>query len=229
MPWLGFFHKAALSDVFVVLDDVQFEKNGFNNRNRIKASNGWCWLTVPVRKTGHLIEQKINSTFINNRDDWGKKHLKTLVLNYKKARCFDRYISFFEKLYGRNWEMLSDINFYALKWLLSTLGINTKVVLSSMMKDRSGAKSGLILNICKSFKADAYISGTLGKGYLDEESFREAGIKIVYQQYRHPQYSQLWGKFEPGMSIIDLLFNCGEESLDIVMKDNIAKKDVKNI
>ncbi|MBU2540198.1 WbqC family protein [Patescibacteria group bacterium] len=227
LPWLGLFHKIAISDVFCYFDDVQYLIKDWNNRNKIKTQNGEIWMTVPVLTTGYR-EKKIREIEINNSVDWRKKHWKSIYLNYKKAPYFNKYADFFEDVYKKEWKYLTDLNEYMLKWFLATLGIKNKFYKASELNFQ-GSKSDLVLDMCKKLGADLYIFGTLGKDYAEEEKFTKENIKIYSQEYKHPVYPQLHGKFLPYMSIIDLLFNCGDKSLEILMENNITKKELLKI
>ncbi len=217
LPWLGYFDKIARSDIHVVLDTVQFEKNSFTNRNKIKTSQGWCWLTVPVMTKGKYGRLSLTTLHIDNTQNWQSKHFKSIIMNYKNAPFFDRYIESLKSFYEeKHWTFLGKLNIEMLKYFLSILGINTKIVMASSIKP-DGKKSDLILNICRNFGATEYISGELGRNYLNEESFTDAGINVFYQEYHHPVYHQLFEEFQPYMAIIDLLMNCGDESKNILM------------
>jgi len=224
LPWLGLFHKIALSDGFCYFDDVQYLKGDWNNRNKIKTQNGEIWLTVPVLSKGYR-EKAIREIEINNSLDWRNKHWKSIYLNYKKTSFFSRYADFFEDLYKKEWHYLTELNEYMLKWFLKELGIKVKYYKASELNFQ-GYKSGLVLDMCKKLGADLYIFGALGKDYAKEEDFTKEGINIYFQDYKHPIYSQLWGEFLPCMSIIDLLFNCGEKSLETIIEGNITKKEL---
>lgn len=224
LPWLGLFHKIALADAFCYFDDVQYQIKDFNGRNKVKTSNGCVWLTVPVKSKGYR-DKKINEIEVDNSQNWSEKHWKTIFLNYKKAPYFNNYAVFFEETYKREWKYLSELNEYMLKWFLEQLDIRVKYSKASEM-DFKGYKSELVLDMCKKLKADLYIFGALGKDYADEEKFKKENVKIYFQDYKHPVYSQLHGKFEPFMSIIDLLFNCGPESKNVLMEGNITKEEL---
>jgi hypothetical protein len=224
LPWLGLFHKIALSDAFCYFDNVQYLKKDWNNRNQIKTQDGPIWLTVPVLSRGYR-EKKIREIEIDNSTPWRKKHWKSIYLNYKKAPFFSEYADFFEDAYKREWQYLTELNEYMLKWFLKELGIEVKYYKASEM-DLKGHKSDLVLDMCKKLGADLYIFGALGKDYAKEEKFNREGIKIYFQDYKHPVYPQLWGNFLPFMSIIDLLFNCGHKSLEILMEGNIRKEEL---
>jgi len=224
LPWLGLFHKIALADHFVYFDDVQYQTRDWNNRNKIKTASGDIWLTVPVLSKNHF-ETKVKDVLINNDIPWRRKHFNSITLAYRKARYFDKYLGFFEEVYARDWEKLSDLNEYMLKSFLTML--NIQVDYSRLSDDSfSSRKSDLVLDMCRKLKADLYIFGALGKDYADRESFQKAGIEVYFQDYQHPVYEQLHGEFIPNMSIIDLLFNHGDKSLEILQANNLLREDL---
>ncbi len=221
LPWLGYFHKIMLSDQFIFLDTVQFEKNSFNNRNKIKTPKEALWLSVPVL-TKNYKEKKFHEIEIA-QEDWNKKHFKTIVLNYKNSTYFDHYIDQMEQILIKNhYQFLADLNFDLLVFFLDVLNIKT-TILKSSQHDFKGTKSELILNICKELGATGHIFGALGKNYVDENIFKSHGLKVFYQNYQHPVYKQLYGDFIPNLSIIDLLFNEGPRSKEIIMCNNQSK------
>jgi len=224
LPWLGLFHKIALADGFCYFDDVQYQIKDFNGRNKIKTANSSIWLTVPVKAKGYR-DKKIREIEIDNSQDWRSKHFKSIYLNYKKAPFFKDYADFFEGVYKKDWTHLSDLNEYMLKWFLKELGIKVNYYKASEL-DFQGYKSDLVLDMCEKLKADLYIFGAFGKDYADEKKFNEKNIKIYFQDYNHPAYPQLQGEFLPYMSIIDLLFNCGNKSLEVLMSGNITKEEL---
>lgn len=216
LPWLGYFEKIARSDIHVFLDDVQFEKNSFDNRNKIRTAQEGIWLTVPVSSSGKFGENRLNQVAIVNQTDWNKKHWKTIHLNYFKARHFKEHAEFFESIYSKPWLKLVELNLEITKYVLTALGIRTQCVYASQI-EKDGKKSDLVLSICKNLKADKYVSGTFGKDYLELDKFKDANIEVVFQDYEHPSYNQNFPGFIPYMSVIDLLFNEGPRSLDILM------------
>lgn len=224
LPWLGLFHKIALADKFVFFDQVQYVPKDWISRNQIKSQNGPVMLTVPVLRKGYL-DKKIAGIEINNDVPWARKHWKTILLSYGKARFFKGHADFFESLYTRRWDLLADLNLYMLKWFLQTLRINVPVERAGEY-NFEGTKSALVLDMCLKLGADIYIFGTLGRDYADIDTFLKAGVKPVFQSYNHPSYSQLHGDFLPHMSIIDLIFNEGPNSLDIIMSGNINKYNI---
>ncbi len=213
LPWLGYFDKADRSDVFILLDDVQFKKNDWQNRNKICASQGGQWLTVPVI---HDFGQKINEVKINNKINWRQAHLKALQMNYSKAPFFKEYIGLFEKIYGMEWDFLININIYLIKELIDLLGIQTKIVLSSEFQV-SDERTQRLIDLCESVGADIYLAGADSGNYMDFEKFKKGGVSLMIQDFRHPVYQQRWTKdFLSCMSVVDLAFNYGDKSLTIL-------------
>ncbi len=209
MPWLGLFHKIALADEYIYLNTVQYQVGDFNNRNKVKTPQGTMWLSVPIFSKGYM-NKKFYEMKINNNVDWQKKHFHALFYNYKRAKYFQNYIGFFEDLYNQDWEYLTDLNEYMLRWFLDVLKIKTKFLKASDFQF-TGKKSGLVLDMCKQTKADTYIFGAQGKNYAESSDFESQGIKLYFQNYQHPIYPQLWGDFIKYLSVIDLLFNAGTE------------------
>lgn len=216
LPWLGYFHRIAVSDAHIILDHVQFEKNSFTNRNKIRTPNGWCWLTVPVMTAGKLGSLRINEIEIAGNQEWRAKHWKSLRLNYAKAPFFLQHAAYFESVYTRPWQKLSDLAAEITTYLLDAFSIKTKIYFSSRMAV-SGKKDELLLNLCRELKASIYLSGPLGRDYLREELFHDAKIGVRYDDYQHPTYQQAHRGFEPYMTALDLLFNVGPASLDVLL------------
>jgi hypothetical protein len=218
LPWLGYFDKVQKADVFILLDNVQFKKNEWQNRNRIRTPQGWQWLTVPVL---HDFGTKINEIKIDNKKPWREHHLKALELNYCKAHYFEQYFPYFQKALDQSWERLSDVNIHFVRLIIELLGIKTKVVLSSEY-EAVEHKTMRLVDLCKYFNAETYLSGEGGMAYLDEEQFKRHHINVIVQKYQHPIYPQRWihksntEGFISHLSVIDLLFNCGPESLAIL-------------
>ena len=228
LPWLGLFHKIAIADSFCYFDSVQYQTKDWNNRNKLKGPNGAFWLTVPVKSKDHF-NKKVGEVEINNTINWRKKHLKSIEMNYKSTSYFNQYIDFFRDCYSRKWYRLSDLNEYMLKWFLNILNIKVKYYKMSEI-GFEGRKSDLVLDMCKKLSADLYIFGALGRDYVKEENFTREGIKIYFQNYNHPVYPQLYGKFISHLSIVDLLFNVGaEKALDVIMQGNITKQEFRRM
>jgi len=211
LPWLGYFNKIYRADVFCYLDDVQYKKNEWQNRNRIKTSQGWQWITVPVK---YRFPQIINDVTINNAVNWRKKHFQAIKTNYGKTPFFPEYRDFFEDVYKKEWEFISDLNIYIIEYIKKRLGMEMTTTITSSEMELSDDPTDRLIDICKFVGADTYLSGQDGGKYMNLERFSERGIKIIVQDFKHPEYPQRFGDFTSHMSIIDLLFNCGPESLD---------------
>jgi hypothetical protein len=216
LPWLGFIEKIISSEKFVFLDDVQFEKNGFQNRNKIRTYDGEMWLTVPVKVKSQTLLKDVK---INYSVDWINKHKKSIIQNYKKAEFFDNYWLELEKIYDEKYEYLVELNIEIIKFLFNKLKIKTKTLFSSELHI-SDKGSNRILEICKILNADRYISGISGKKYLLIDDFERQKIKLEFQNFQHPTYEQVFDPFYPNMAMIDLLFNEGDNALKIIKKGN---------
>jgi len=215
IPWLGYFDLIDRSDIFVFLDSVQFDKRSWQQRNRIKTSNGELMLTVPVLTKGRF-NQKICDVIIEKSQKFEKKHFNSIRSNYKKSKYYNLYIQELEEIFNSNISKLTDLNMRLIEWLSSKLGVGSEFVSSSKL-DVSGSKTELLINICNEINANHYLSPDGSKKYIDKNNlFVKSGIKLSYQNYRHPTYNQLFGDFLPYMSALDLLFNEGANSLNII-------------
>jgi len=226
LPWLGFFEQLYKSDLFVIYDDVTFDKGGWRNRNRVKTPQGICWLTVPVVKKD-LIRTLLRDVEINNSTPWWKKHLGTLKQSYGKAPYFNDYLPIFEEGYGRRWERLIDLDMFFIEQLMKALGIERPLRFSSSLSE-DGDRNGRLIRICRHFGADRFYEGKAGEDYMDIGRFRENGIEVVFQDYQHPEYPQLHGEFIPYLSVVDLLLNMGPESLSIITHRGSARPSLEN-
>ena len=214
LPWLGYFDQIDRADVFVFYDDVQYDKHGWRNRNRLKGPQGPVWITVPVRHAGRF-GQLINAVEIDPRPDWARKHIATLRQLYARAPYAPLYLPELCELLARRWDRLVDLDVAAIRLMARWLGIDARFCCSSEL-GIGGGQSTRLLAICRHFAADTYISGDAAQAYLDVGRFRNAGVRVVWQDYRHPRYRQQFGQFEPYLSAIDLLCNLGGESLSVL-------------
>jgi hypothetical protein len=214
LPWLGYFRKIFLSDAFVFLDSVQFEKNGYTNRVKIKTPNGGKWLTVPVATAGKP-EQLIKDVEPLNSAGWSEKHWKTLEQNYKKAPFFGEYAPKLKKFYEKDWSRLADFNIALAEFICKEIGLSKKFVRSSELR-AEGKSSELLAGICRKLGATKYLSGEGAKSYTDEQVFKNSGIELVYSPFKHPIYPQLHGEFVPKVSFLDALLNVGKEAKSLL-------------
>lgn len=211
IPWRGYFDLIGLADEFVLYDDAQYTKRDWRNRNRIKTPQGLQWLTIPVQVKGKYL-QRICETQIES-PDWAARHWKAFVHNYASAPHFDRYRAFFEELYlGSEERFLSAINRRFLEAICGLLGIETTFTWSTDYGGE-GTKTERLVDLCRQARATVYLSGPRAKEYMDESLFDEAGIKLTYMDYSgYPEYPQLHPPFDPAVTVLDLLFNTGEDA-----------------
>lgn len=206
LPYIGFFERMAEADIFVALDDVGYQKNAFINRNRIKTQKGEKWITVPVQ--GRSPNKKINEVLIDNSQNWALSQLGSIKQAYSKAPHFKEIFGLLEEAFGKKWKKIADLDIYLIEKVNEYLGINTKIVKSSDLNVEGGGTERLI-KICKELGADEYLSGPgSDKGHgVEKSEFERQGIKVKIKEFS--------GK-GPYLSIIDLLFNYGPESSNIL-------------
>ncbi|MCL5036301.1 MAG: WbqC family protein [Chloroflexi bacterium] len=210
IPWKGYFDIIHDADLFIFYDDVQFTKNDWRNRNRLKTPGGAKWLSIPV---GQSLDRLICEVTLND-SRWAVKHWKTISQYYSRAPFFKTYSDFFEHFYlEMKWDNLSDLNHFLIKSISRDfLGIDTE------FKDSrdffvSGERLDRLFDLLKKAGTDIYISGPSAKNYIDERRFQEAGIKLIYKDYTgYPEYSQFYPPFIHEVSILDLLFHAGPDA-----------------
>lgn len=222
-PWLGWWHKMAISDVFIILDDVQFPRGKtYTSRTQIKTNKGPLWLTVPISGKKHM--RPIKDTRIA-QSNWQKKHWRSIELAYNKAPYFDTYAQDINIIYEYQWENLCSLNMTMINTIYRLLKLDTRIFMASeIVHDHDATGCEKILSICKAFVPPdvTYISGDgIGsRRYIDGDLFKQEGMGLEWQDFKHPEYPQQWGEFTPYMCILDLLFNCGPASLEILMDGN---------
>lgn len=216
IPWLGYFEKMLRADVFVILDDVQFKKNEWQNRNKIWSREGGQWLTVPVL---HDFGQEIREVKINETAAWRDKQLKTLKQTYGKAKHFEACNGPWEAMYGRTWETLGELNLHTLNEIRKVLKIETRMPLSSTL-GVEGKSTERLVNLCKKLGADVYLAGAGGQDYMDMSLFDRAGIKVGFQDFHHPVYPQFNGQFLSHLTALDMIFHCGAEAAAMLRAAN---------
>jgi WbqC-like protein len=222
MPWLGYVAKWAAADVFVFLDTVQYEKNGWQNRNRVKTSAGPRWLTVPVHAR---LGTPIADVTVDEGQHWPARHLRTIERAYADAPCFKRHRDALHHLYDTPWTRLAPLAVASAEWLARAAGITTPVRLASALAVDGGDATGRLVAICEALGADTYLAGGQGAKYLDAGQFRAAGIAVLYQRYEHPVYAQQHGEFMPFLSAVDLLLTHGDESLPILRRGDAWSRE----
>jgi len=216
MPWLGFFHKMGSVDRYVIFDHVQFKKRYFENRNKIKNGDEATWVALPVISKGRYL-QAINEVEADNSSPWQRKLWEKIRHAYGRSRHFPEYSGEIEQLImDRPYEKLIDFNLAFIEWFRKVLDIHTPMVLSSTLDVDIFKASELILEICLRMGAKRYLCGPSGKDYLQIEDFRRSGIEIEWQNFEHPVYVQKGNEFLPFLSTIDLVFNHGSQSREII-------------
>lgn len=220
LPWLGYLHRMAKVDLFVLLDHVQFERRNYQNRASIRMNGEERWLTVPVVQRSQ--KERIDEKLVDNRElgarAWPANHFRTLRHAYARAGFFGAYAPALQAIYERPWERLVDLNLATLEMLREAFGIRTPIVRSSTLA-AGGAKADLILNLCRAAGADTLLAGMGGsRGYLDVEAFARAGVRVAWHEFEHPVYPQHGAQpFIRGLSALDLLFNCGPRSRELLL------------
>jgi hypothetical protein len=211
IPWKGYFDLIAAVDEFILYDDMQYTRRDWRNRNQIKTPQGLQWLTVPVKVKGKY-HQTIRETEIEDVD-WAKTHWKSLCQNYRRAKHFETIARELEPFYLQTRHShLSQLNRVLIEWVCSKLGIKTKIS-NSWDYELIDGKTERLVDLCAQAGANEYISGPTARGYIDETIFGERGIELTWFDYTgYPEYPQLWGDFIHTVSILDLLFNCGNEA-----------------
>ena len=210
LPWLGYLAMIDRVDRFVFLDNVQFERRSWQQRNRIKTASGEVMLTIPVRSKGRR-DQRIDKVGIDETQNFPIRHIRTIQHAYAKAPFYDRFAPELFAQLRTPTSLLADVTISVIGWLLRQYAIDTDCVRGSTLS-AAGAKDALLCNISKQLNADRYLSPPGSANYLDRSKvFRDADISILYHPYEHPTHDQINGAFQPFMSAIDLLFNCGPD------------------
>lgn len=216
LPWPGFFHKVALSDRFVLLDDVQFPRGRtWLTRNRLKNEDGELWLTVPVMKKGRGL-QAIRRVEINNEVEWRRKHLGGLRQNYVHAPYFAEFFSGIETIYSKSHTLLAELTTELIALLLDAFSLRSKVVRQSEL-GIAGKGTDLLVTICEHVGADRFLALSSAEKHIDRAVMKRRGIEIVRASFRPPVYPQLWGDFIYNLSSLDLLMNCGPKAREMVV------------
>lgn len=205
LPWLGYLDQIASCDAFVFYDDVQYDKNGWRNRNRIRVANGWSWLTIPVLAAGFPV---IKDVAIDERVPWRRKHLASLRNAYARAPYFELLDTFISPLYQSGDEFLCNVAVESVHLLMKAFGITTPTFRSSQL-NVEGDRNSRLLNLCAYFGANEYLSGVAAQVYLDVELFQQKGVRVIWQDFQHPVYEQQYQPFISHLSAIDALLNAG--------------------
>ncbi|MDC1450344.1 WbqC family protein [Candidatus Thioglobus sp.] len=220
LPWSGYFGLIESVDLFVFLDNVQFDKRGWQQRNQIKTANGPQWLTIPVLSKG-VRNQKINQVKIDSSSKFSDKHIKSISHNYNNAPFYNLIEKELFNTIHNSSDSLSETNIEIIHTLSKLLGVSTPTISSSAL-NCSGIKADMLVSICQEVGASEYLSPPGSRVYLEKsDAFKMAKIPVKYFQFEHPNYQQLFGDFVENMSVVDILMNCGNQSLDFIKNGSL--------
>jgi hypothetical protein len=213
MPWPGYLAKRAAADLFIYLDTVQYEKNGWQNRNQIVTPAGPRWLTIPVHAR---LGSPIHEVRIDVGQPWRRQHRRLIEQAYGRAPYFPRYRDALWEFFDRDWKELAPAAVASTDWLASALGVTTPARLASQLGADALDATERLVALCRAVGADTYLAGRDGAAYMDLTRFERAGISVLFQRYSAPIYRQLHGNFVPNVSTLDLLLTEGDGALDIL-------------
>lgn len=214
LPWLGYFEQMHHADTFIFLNDAQYTKSDWRNRNRIKTARGPSWITMPIRRISS--KQRICEALINYDRPWTEDHVNLLEFNYRKAPFFKPVMERIVPHLNARYERLEDLTIQLILDLADFMGLGRPTLRSSEIPPRSADRNLRLLQMCQAVGATEFYEGASGRDYLDTDLFQKHGIRVVFQDYRHPEYRQFQGPFVPHLSVVDLLFHHGPESLAII-------------
>ncbi len=227
IPWLGYFEQIALADYFVYLDDVKYTKQDWRNNNQLKSNNGLGKVVVPVKKTNE--QTLINQALISYNEKWEQKLMNTVTSWYGKAPHFKEIMDLLQSVIFNQYKRLVDLNYNLNNAILKYLGIGTAISIASEIPKTTNDKNLRLLEICQHFDGvEIFYDGKKAQNFIDTDFFKRNGIIVVFQDYIQVPYKQLWGDFIPYTSVLDVLMNCGKDSLEIIMRnpnsDSLKKK-----
>ncbi len=217
LPYPGLIGKIMISDKFIYVTKVQFERKSWQNRNRIKTVNGPIFLTVPTLKKGKF-DQLICDVKINNDLNWRRKHFNSININYKNSKYYNRYIDFFEDLYNREWDNLYDLDIYIMNYILKELDVKTEILYDKDF-NFEGNKTEFLVDMCKKTNCDTYMSNKGSENYVDLNIFFQNELNHIYINYIGKEYKQNFREFNNNLSILDMFFNCGKENTKKILED----------
>lgn len=215
LPWLGYLDKLSKADVFVVMDDLQYEAQNFINRNRLKLNNGPHWMVVPLvasSQTELICNRRIDNSGRGGRHHWQHRIWNTLKVHYGSTPHFKTYAPELEDVFVRRWDSLLELDLHMLDLARRWLSIKTPIIRASSL-ELAGAKTDRILDMCRKLSASVYLSGRGGSsGYLDTEQLASHGVSTLWQQFQHPVYEQRYGAFVSHLGFLDLVLNTGPDA-----------------
>ncbi len=224
LPWRGYFDFINSVDLFIIYDDVQYTRRDWRNRNQIKTATGKTWLTVPVNFSRNA-PTLIQDTEICYQNNWPREHIGRITSSYRRAPHFEQYCDGLFKILNQRHRTISELNYATISWTMSVLEIKTPVRWSMEFKPE-GIKTDRIIDILKKIKATDYVVGPAARDYIETDKFRTSNIGLEFKSYDYPEYPQGQGPFDPCLSIIDLIFNCGPHSKKYLKSQTINEKTV---
>jgi hypothetical protein len=226
LPWLGYFEQIALSDVFVYLDDVQYTRKDWRSRNRLKSPNGAKTVSVPVIKSPRDTTL-IKDARIAYEEPWQENLLNQIREWYRKAKYFRDVFDPVAQIVNKKYPKLVELNYGLNNFILDFLGISRPIFKASEVPKKTYDKNLRIIEICKQFDAHILYDGKSAEVFIDKELFRRNGIDVIFQDYHHTPYPQLWGEFIPYLSVLDLMMNCGKGSIDYILSGPVPKSLIR--
>ena len=213
IPWRGYFDFIRSVDLFILLDDVQYTKNGWRARNKIKTPSGSQWLTVPVRNRG--LAMRLDEALIDNTHDWRRKHAGSWQANYADAPWYGDLCELLKAMNESRHATLLTLNRRLIEVLCEYLGITTPIVLASEFKI-ANTRTEKVVDLLRAVEGTHYLSGPSADEYLDRQLFIDKGITLEYKSYDYPSYPQLWGPFDGAVTVLDVVANCGPSARDFL-------------
>lgn len=220
MPYLGFFQRLDIADIFIVLDDVQYvrgDSKSMTNRDKIKTANGERWINVGIQKSKY--KSLINEIYLTKEYNWQKRSLNLIKENYRKADYFNEIYPYVEELYSTKCEKMVEFNMVSIKMLMDLFGIENIEIKYASELHVVGKSNERIVHLVQAVGCNRYLSGLGAKNYFDPKIYEQNGIEVVWQDFTHPVYPQQFGEFIPYLSSIDLLFNCGIKGSRRILKE----------
>lgn len=223
IPWRGYFDIIRRVDLFVFYDDVQYDRRGWRNRNRVKTAQGTQWLTIPVHARGSQTDHLPINSIRTAGHEWARQHFETMRRNYRKAPFFELYADWLEGAYSNPPEMLADLTIALTKEIAAKLGISGTQFRRSSELSASGAKTERLLDVLRQVGATHYLSGPSARDYIEPLKFDDAGVTLEWMDYEYPEYPQLHGPYDPHVTVLDLLFMTGERAADYIWRKGVSR------
>lgn len=222
LPAANYIERIMFSDLFVMLDNVQHQKRAFEHRNKIRTSNGTTWLSIPIDRKNSPTD-KICDLLIYNNENWKENHLKNFKFNYARTPYYDEVFDLLKRFYNVEYETLNEAVKNMIEIIVEYLELEANMVWASNYNFNK-KNDDLLVEITNFFEGDTYISGPNGRDYIDEEKFEEKDIDVQYHEYNHPIYEQVWGEFKEYMTIWDMMFYFGKDTVNKIQTGKLVEE-----